>query len=84
MTVSPKSGARRGSKYCYTYYDVLKWGIRFTLGANTAKNIDCIKNCFNKSCSELNFLQKPNVRVCLSSPGVELGAPKIDMFVMTY
>ncbi len=39
------------------------------------------KNDSNKSCSELNFLTKnPVGSICLSPPGVEVGAPKIVIF----
>ncbi len=37
------------------------------------------KNASNENWSELNFLQKPQGHIFLSSPGVELGAPKIAM-----
>ncbi len=40
------------------YYDVLKWENRFTLGFNTAKNTGYMKKASNKSCCELNFVQK--------------------------
>ncbi len=38
------------------------------------------KKASNKSCLELNFVQKSLEHICLSPPGEELGAPDINMF----
>ncbi len=42
------------------------------------------KNALNKSSLEINFLQKTNWAHMSISPGVELGAPKIDIFEILY
>ncbi len=42
------------------------------------------KNCSNKSCWGLNFVRKTQWSACLFSPGVELGAIKIDMVQIFY
>ncbi len=59
MSISPKSGARglkklAYSKYCY----VGKQQITFNLKRNAAKKTHHTKKASNKSCSELNFVQK--------------------------
>ncbi len=54
---------------------------RFTLKLNTAKNMHYVKSFLNKSCSELNFVQKSqwaHMSVFLSSGAREL--PKIAVF----
>ncbi len=38
------------------------------------------KKASNKSCSELNFIQKVSERICLSPPRVELGSSK-DQYI---
>ncbi len=40
------------------YYIVLNLQITFNFGLNTAKNAHPVKKAWNKSCSELNFLQR--------------------------
>ncbi len=63
-----------------TCYDVLEWESMFTLGLNTAKNTHYMKKGSNKSCSELNFVQKVLECICLSPPWVELLGSK-DQYV---
>ncbi len=59
MCTSPKSGTRGLERLPpLKYYSVLKQESGFTLELNAAKITDYIKNCSNKSCWELNFVQK--------------------------
>ncbi len=50
---------------------------KFTLELNAAKNIDVLKNTLNKSCTELNLLEKTQRMLSQSNPVVKLGAPRI-------
>ncbi len=46
-------------KICHFWNNALEWESSFTLGLNTAKNTDYIeKLAWNKSCAELNILEK--------------------------
>ncbi len=76
--VSPQSGARRLERLIWLkYYIVLKRQITFNLGLNADKNTDNNKRRgSNKNCSEFNFLQKTDGRICLSPPGVQFGGSK--------
>ncbi len=66
---------------CLKYYNVLKWENRFTLGLNTTKNTDYIKNPSNKSCLELNFPEKTQwMHMSVSAQELSEGAPKIVMY----
>ncbi len=59
MSISPKSGAMELQKsVCLKSYNAQKREIRFTLGLNAAKNTHYMKKALNKSCLEMNFLQK--------------------------
>ncbi len=59
MFISPNSEARGLERLIWLkYYIVLKWPITFNLGPNVAENTHPIKKSLNKSCSELNFVQK--------------------------
>ncbi len=65
------------------WYEVVWWAFimellsRFTLELNAAKITDYNKkDASNKSCSELNFLQKSQWARMSISPGVELGSSK--------
>ncbi len=59
MSISPKSGGKGLQRLpCFNYYNVLKWESRFTLRLDAAKITDISKKVLNKSCCELNFLQK--------------------------
>ncbi len=63
------------------YCGVLKWESRFTLRLNAAENTDYIKNGSNKSCSELNFLQKSQwAHMSISFRCGAMGAKMIAMF----
>ncbi len=42
----------------YDYYDVWKWRNRLTLGLDVAENTNYMKEVLNKSCLELNSLQR--------------------------
>ncbi len=47
MSISPKSWAKVLQRLmCLKFYDIQKREIRFTLGLNTAKNIDYKKKIF--------------------------------------
>ncbi len=61
-------------EYCHS----LKWESRFTLGLNAAKITNYKKNCLNKSCWELNFVQKSQWTHFSISPrsGAELRGSK--------
>ncbi len=59
--------------HCLKSYNVQKREIRFTLGINATKNTHYNKKASNKSCWELNFVQKVHECKCLSPPQVELG-----------
>ncbi len=50
------------------YSHTLKWGSRFALGLNAAKISVISKNCSNKSCWEVNFVQKGQFRHISISP----------------
>ncbi len=66
---------------CLKSFNVQKYEIRFTLALSAANNTHYIKKASNKSCSELNFVQKSQwTRICLSTPRVEPGALKICTF----
>ncbi len=59
MCISPWSGVRGFERLIWLKYYLLKRQIAFTLGLNDAENTDYMKKkVSNKSCSELNFLQK--------------------------
>ncbi len=59
MSTSPRSGVR-GLQWLIwlKYYNVQKRQITFTLWLDTAKNTDYMEKTSDKSCLELNFLQK--------------------------
>ncbi len=68
----------------------VEWESRFTFGQNAVKNINYTEKCFkqklpknvsNKSCGELNFLQKTQWKhISLCTLEVVLGVPKICCF----
>ncbi len=68
MSISPTSGGRKLQRsVCLKSYNVQKWGIEFTLGFNAAKKHIASKKASNKSCSELNFIQKsPRAHMLIS------------------
>ncbi len=76
--LSPPWVELRGSKDILVSNIRLYWNrkIDSLLGRMLPKLRIISKNCSNKSCSELNFLQKVSGRTCLSPPGVELWGPK--------
>ncbi len=65
---------------CFKYYIVLKWESRFNFKLNAAKITIISKNCSNKSCSELNFVQKSQWAHMSPPPEVELRCSK-DWYV---
>ncbi len=82
--MSPRSGASGIQRLsCLKYYNTLKWASRFTLGLNAAAKNTVLskkkkKNASNKSCLELNFLQKTQwTHVSISPCKWSLGLPKI-------
>ncbi len=80
MSISPTSEAKELQRSIYLkFYYVQKWEIIFIVGLNAAKNMHYIKKASNKSCSELNFVQKSPGHICLSPPGVELGGFSISV-----
>ncbi len=52
----------------YDYYDVWKLRNRLTLRLNVAENTNYMKKVLNKSCLELNFLQKSQLAHMSISP----------------
>ncbi len=60
ISMKPRNGARDLERLIWLkYYFVLKWQNIFNLELNTAKSMHHIKKKgSNKSCSELNFVQK--------------------------
>ncbi len=84
MSISTSPSVELGSsKDCHLlkYYNVQKWGSRLTLRLDTIENTHYIQNASNKSCWALNSVQKSQrAHICLSPPGVVLGAPKIAIF----
>ncbi len=71
MSVSPLSGAR-GTKDCHLlkYFNVQKWGSRFTLGLHAFKNTHCIQKCFKwrKSHSRGLLIFSYSAKNCLLIP----------------
>ncbi len=65
---------------------ILYWAgkVDSVLGTTQLKIHIILENALNKSCWALNFVQKSQWRICLSPPGVELGASKIDKFQILY
>ncbi len=81
-STSSCSGARGLQRsVCLKSYNVQKRVITFTLGLNTAKNTHYMKKASGKVVRNWLSYKKVNVRVCLSPPVVELGAPRINMLV---
>ncbi len=75
------SGARRLQRsVCLKLYNVQKWEIGFTFGLNAAKNTHYVKKGSNKSCLELNFVQKSSRAHMSISPASGAGAPQISTF----
>ncbi len=70
------------SKYWYVSKIILYWNRQLDSfpGWLLPKLTIISKNCSNKSCLELNFIQKVQENICLSPPRVEPGAPKICTF----
>ncbi len=65
-------------RHLLKYYNVQKWGSRFTQRLHAAKNMHYIsKNASNKSCWAVNFVQKSQWTHMSISHQMELGAPKI-------
>ncbi len=81
MSIYPQSGDRGLERLIWLkYYIALNWRITFNLGLNAAKNTHPIKKASNKSCSELNFVQKsPWAHMSIPPPEWSKGAQKIDM-----
>ncbi len=60
--------------------NVQKWEIRFTLGLNTAKITHYMKKASNKSCSELNFIQKsPGLHMSISPTSGAIGLQRVSL-----
>ncbi len=63
------------------YYNVLELENGFTLDMDAEKNTNYIKIFFKKKIAHyLISYKKLDGRISLSSPGVELGTPKIAIF----
>ncbi len=60
----------------YDYYDVWKWRNRLTLRLNVVENTNYMKKVLNKSCLELNSLQKSQLAHMSISSQVEIGGSK--------
>ncbi len=60
MHISSYQGGARGLERlaCLKYYNIWKNESRLTSGLNAAENTDYMKKISNKSCLELNSLQK--------------------------
>ncbi len=85
MPISPRRGAAGPERLSFLkYYNVLKWESGLTWGLNAAKITDYIKNCSNKSCSELNFVPKSVGTHVYLPQERSYRAPKIDMFQILY
>ncbi len=79
MSISPQSGARGLERQIWLKYDiVLKWQNTFNLGLNGAKIRITRKEASNKSCLELNFIQKsPRVHMSVSSQSGARGIKRL-------
>ncbi len=44
------------------YYNALEWGSKFTIGLNTAKNIDYIEKCFKRKLRRIKFPTKNKLK----------------------
>ncbi len=64
----------------YDYYDVRKWRNRLILGVNVAENKNYTKKVLNKSCFELNSLQK-NQLAHMSIPPVQSGNRRLERLI---
>ncbi len=63
MFISCRSWARGLQRsICLKFYNVQKWGIRFTLSLNAAKNTDYMKKCFKQKLSRIKFSKKKTLR----------------------
>ncbi len=59
MSISLRGGARRLQRLpSLKYYYLLKWGSKFTLEINAAKNTHCIKKCFKLKLLNIKFCSK--------------------------
>ncbi len=60
MSIPPPQSEARGleRQIHLKYYFIQKWQNTFNLGLNATTNTHRIKRSLNKSCSELNFVQK--------------------------
>ncbi len=82
MCILPPGVELGGLKdWCFKDYIVLKWEIRFIFRLNTAEITNYIKSCSNKSCFELNFVQKsPWAHMSIFPTSGAWGAPNIYTF----
>ncbi len=80
MFIFPRSGARRGSKQCHFRNIEMykKRQSRLTLKLRLVKNTHYVKNASNKSCCELNFVQKSQqAHMCIFPRSVARGLQRL-------
>ncbi len=86
MSISPKSEGKGFQRLiCFKYY-IIYWNktVDSIFGLTLQKFRIISENSLNKSCRPLNLYKKVSGRTCLSPPGVEQGAWKINMFQILY